>query len=69
MSASTTPLPLRPFGRTGHDSSRVIFGAAALARVSQDKADTVLPLLQEFGVNHLDTAASYGDSELRLAPW
>lgn len=69
MSASTTPLPLRPFGRTGHASSRVIFGAAALARVSQDKADTVLPLLQEFGVNHLDTAASYGDSELRLAPW
>ncbi len=57
------------FGSTGHRSSRVIFGAAGLGRVSQDRADEVLPALLEFGVNHLDTAASYGDSELRLAPW
>jgi aryl-alcohol dehydrogenase-like predicted oxidoreductase len=57
------------FGRTGHRSSRVIFGAAALSRVSQERADEVLPILMEFGVNHLDTAAGYGDSELRLAPW
>lgn len=59
----------RPFGSTGHLSSRVIFGAAALGRMRQDKADLLLPLLLEHGVNHLDTAASYGDSELRLAPW
>ena len=58
-----------PFGRTGHQSSRVIFGAAALGRMSQEKADALLPVLDEFGINHLDTAASYGDSELRLAPW
>jgi aryl-alcohol dehydrogenase-like predicted oxidoreductase len=57
------------FGRTGHRSSRVIFGAAGLGRVTQERADAVLPILLEFGVNHLDTAASYGDSELRLAPW
>lgn len=57
------------FGRTGHRSSRVIFGAAALSRVTQERADEVLPVLLEFGVNHLDTAAGYGDSELRLAPW
>jgi aryl-alcohol dehydrogenase-like predicted oxidoreductase len=57
------------FGRTGHRSSRVIFGAAALSRVTQERADEVLPVLTEFGVNHLDTAAGYGDSELRLAPW
>ncbi len=57
------------FGLTGHRSSRVIFGAAGLSRVSQERADEVLPILLEFGVNHLDTAASYGDSELRLAPW
>ena len=57
------------FGRTGHSSSRVIFGAAAFISVSQEKADAVLPVLDEFGVNHLDTAAAYGDSELRLAPW
>jgi aryl-alcohol dehydrogenase-like predicted oxidoreductase len=59
----------RPFGRTGHHSSRVLFGAAGLSRVSQDKADQALAVLREFGVNHLDTAAAYGDSELRLAPW
>jgi aryl-alcohol dehydrogenase-like predicted oxidoreductase len=57
------------FGSTGHRSSRVIFGAAGLGRVSQERADEILPALLEFGVNHLDTAASYGDSELRLAPW
>lgn len=57
------------FGRTGHRSSRVIFGAASLSRVSQERADEVLPILREFGVNHVDTAAGYGDSELRLAPW
>jgi aryl-alcohol dehydrogenase-like predicted oxidoreductase len=58
-----------PFGRTGHGSSRVIFGAAALARVDQDTADRLLPLLLEHGVNHIDTAAMYGDAELRIAPW
>jgi aryl-alcohol dehydrogenase-like predicted oxidoreductase len=58
-----------PFGRTGHDSSRVIFGAAALGSMSQERADQVLATLLEFGVNHIDTAASYGDSELRIAPW
>jgi aryl-alcohol dehydrogenase-like predicted oxidoreductase len=62
-------IALEPFGATGHESSRVIFGAAALAHVAQLDADAVLPLLLEHGVNHLDTAASYGDAELRLAPW
>ena len=59
----------RPFGRTGHSSSRVIFGSAAVGAVDQKTADRLLPLLDEFGVNHLDTAAAYGDAELRLAPW
>jgi aryl-alcohol dehydrogenase-like predicted oxidoreductase len=57
-----------PFGSTGHDSSRVIFGAAALSDVSQRDADASIELLLAHGVNHIDTAASYGDSELRLAP-
>jgi len=58
------------FGRTGHRSSRVIFGAAGIGTMKrQEKADEVLSLLLEFGVNHIDTAVSYGDSELRLAPW
>jgi aryl-alcohol dehydrogenase-like predicted oxidoreductase len=59
----------REFGRTGHSSSRILFGAAALGSMSQERADALLPLLRELGVNHLDTAASYGESELRLAPW
>src|SRR4051812_46162422 len=58
-----------PFGRTGHHSSRVIFGSAGIARVDQETADRLLPLLVEHGVNHIDTAAMYGDAELRLAPW
>jgi aryl-alcohol dehydrogenase-like predicted oxidoreductase len=58
-----------PFGRTGHDSTRVIFGAAALGGMRQERADEVLATLLEHGVNHLDTAASYGDSELRIGPW
>lgn len=57
------------FGRTGHLSSRVIFGAAALGRMHQDRADELLVTLDEFGVNHIDVAAGYGDAELRLAPW
>ena len=59
----------RMFGRTGHKSSAVIFGAAALARVDQATADRVLDLLLEYDVNHIDTAARYGDSELRIGPW
>jgi aryl-alcohol dehydrogenase-like predicted oxidoreductase len=57
------------FGRTGHESSRVIFGGAALATMRQEAADELLPVLSEAGVNHLDVAAAYGDAELRLAPW
>lgn len=59
----------QPFGRTGHPSSRIIFGAVAVANVSQDEADRTLELLLHHGVNHIDTAASYGDSELRVGPW
>jgi aryl-alcohol dehydrogenase-like predicted oxidoreductase len=57
------------FGRTGHQSSRTLFGAAALAHADQSTADRTLEVLQRFGVNHIDTAASYGDAELRVAPW
>src|SRR6202167_355802 len=58
-----------PFGRTGHESGRVIFGAAALGSMRQERADQVLATLLEFGVNHIDTAASYGNSEVRGARW
>ena len=57
------------FGRTGHQSSRVIFGGAALFQLTQEQADPLLDVLLEFGVNHWDTAAGYGVSEDLLAPW
>src|SRR5271167_3063904 len=58
-----------PFGKTSHQSTRVIFGAAALGGMKQEKADRVLDILLEYGINHIDTAAAYGDSELRIGPW
>lgn len=62
-------IPTHPFGRTGHESTRVIFGAAALGNVSQGDADRTMELITEHGINHIDTAASYGEAELRLGPW
>ena len=59
----------RPFGRTGHASSVTLFGGAALARATQAEADRALEVLLRHGVNHLDTAARYGDSELRIGAW
>ncbi len=58
-----------PFGSTQHNSSRLIFGAAALGGMSQERADATLAMLGPAGINHIDTAASYGESELRLAPF
>jgi predicted aldo/keto reductase-like oxidoreductase len=50
-------------------STRTLFGAAALGRVTQEEVDRTLELLLQYGVNHIDTAASYGDSEVRIGPW
>ncbi len=62
-------IPVARFGRTGHESTRTVFGAASLSRVTQDVADHTLEVLLRHGVNHIDVAASYGDAELRVAPW
>jgi len=62
-------IPIDAFGRTGHKSSRTLFGAASLSRVTQDVADRTLEVLLRHGVNHIDTAASYGDAELRIRAW
>jgi aryl-alcohol dehydrogenase-like predicted oxidoreductase len=62
-------IALQPFGRTGHESTRLLFGAAAIGNVSQDDADQTMELIRAHGINHIDTAASYGDAELRLGPW
>jgi aryl-alcohol dehydrogenase-like predicted oxidoreductase len=57
------------FGQTSHLSTATIFGGAALGRVTQEEADNIRDQLLKYGVNHIDTAASYGDSELRIGPW
>jgi aryl-alcohol dehydrogenase-like predicted oxidoreductase len=62
-------IPKQIFGRTGHHSTRTIFGGASLSTVTQADADKTLELLLEYGINHIDVAASYGDAELRVAPW
>lgn len=62
-------LARQPFGHTGHQSTRTIFGAAALSRVTQEEADRTLEVLLQYGVNHIDTAARYGASEVRIGPW
>ena len=62
-------IPTQPFGRTGHQSTRVLFGAAALAQSTEEKTARALELLLEYGINHLDVAASYGDAELWVGGW
>ncbi len=59
----------QPFGSTGHQSTRTIFGAAALGRAQDEDAAPVLELLLEHGINHIDTAAMYGRSERRVGTW
>ena len=62
-------IPKLEFGKTGHMSTRIIFGAAAFSNVTQDEADQTLEVLLKYGINHIDTAAGYGESELRIGPW
>ena len=50
-------------------SSRIVFGAVALSGATPSESNAVLELLLQHGVNHIDTAASYGDSEDQLRPW
>ena len=62
-------IPRLTFGRTGHESTRAIFGSYALSKARQAEADRVLELLLEYGVNHIDTAPIYGNAEKRMGPW
>ena len=62
-------ISIAKFGRTGHQSTRILFGAAALSSVSQEVADRTLEVLLKHGINHIDVAASYGEAELRIRPW
>ena len=62
-------IPKQTFGRTGHQSTRAVFGGASLAKATQEEADQTLEVLLAYGVNHIDVAAGYGDAELRIASW
>jgi aryl-alcohol dehydrogenase-like predicted oxidoreductase len=62
-------IPRQEFGRTGRQSTRVIFGAWALNKATQAEADSALAVLQAYGVNHIDTASMYGNAEKVIGPW
>ena len=62
-------IPKIQFGRTGHTSSKIIFGAYALSKATQEESDEILNLLLEYGINHIDTAPMYGNAEERIGPW
>ncbi len=62
-------IPKMDFGRTGHASTRIIFGGYALSHATQAEADRVLELLLEYGINHIDVARMYVDAEKRIGPW
>ena len=62
-------IPKLEFGRTKHHSTRVIFGSWALCKATQTEAEKILGLLQDYGVNHIDTAPMYGDAEKLIGHW
>jgi aryl-alcohol dehydrogenase-like predicted oxidoreductase len=62
-------VPTQPFGKTGHLSTKVVFGAAALWDTTQEKANDALDFVLRSGVNHIDVAASYGKAQELLGPW
>lgn len=57
------------FGRTGHASSGIIFGAYALSNATQAEAERMLDVLLEHGVNHIDTSPMYGNAEKLIGSW
>jgi predicted aldo/keto reductase-like oxidoreductase len=58
----------RTQGRLGKESSVLMFGAASLGNVTQEEADLSIRFALDHGVDHFDTAASYGDAEIRMGP-
>jgi len=62
-------IPTLTFGRTAHESTRTIFGAAAFWDTPQKDVDASMDLLLQNGVNHVDTASSYAKSEQLLGDW
>jgi aryl-alcohol dehydrogenase-like predicted oxidoreductase len=59
----------RRLGGTGHLSSVVVFGAAAVGMVNEPTAAAALERAYTAGINHIDVAPTYGEAELRISPW
>ena len=59
----------RRLGKTGQMSSILALGGAAIGTVTQAEADAAITMAMEHGINHIDVAPSYGDSELRIGKW
>lgn len=62
-------IPRKQFGRTGHISTRIIFGSWALSQATQAEADRILDILLECSINHIDTAPMYGNAEMCIGSW
>jgi len=56
----------RTLGKTGWDISVIGFGAIKLSRLSQGKVDALLNRAVDAGINFVDTADCYGDSEEKI---
>ena len=59
----------RRLGRLGRENGVLIFGGAALSEVGEEEADVAIRRALDAGVDHFDTAADYGDSELHYGRW
>jgi len=59
----------RRLGRLDRENSVLIFGGAALAEATEEDSDAAITQALDAGVDHFDTAADYGDSELRYGRW
>ncbi len=58
----------RRLGRTGHDSTLAILGAAAFARCTPEEAAVGFTAALDAGVNHLDIAPQYGEAQRNVGP-
>ena len=59
----------RRLGRLGRENSVLIFGGAALGEATEEAADAAMQQALDAGIDHFDTAADYGDSELHYGRW
>jgi aryl-alcohol dehydrogenase-like predicted oxidoreductase len=62
-------IPKKRLGRIEQEVSVISLGGCGVGRISQEEADKVIKSCFDHGVNMIDIAPTYGESELRLAPW